>query len=68
MRVGRTQRRWIRWCRYIQKTQSKANIKNKWCCEIHKGQTKAYADVMVAHRWTRRGLRAPWYPGWGDAQ
>lgn len=68
MRVARAQRRWVRWCRYIQKTQSRANIKNKWGCEIHKGQAKAHVDVMVAHRWAPNGLRAPWYPDWGNAE
>lgn len=68
MRVGKAQRRWIKWCRYVQKTQSRANAGNRWGTTLHDGQAKAYADVMYAHRWAPNGVREPWWPGWGEAR
>ena len=64
MRVGKAKRRWLRWCRYIQKTQSESG--GRWSTGVHAGQALAYEKVMNAHRWAPHGLRAPWYPRWAD--
>jgi len=68
VRVGRAKRRWIAWCRYIQKTNSQANHLRDWGTNIHAGQAKAYEDAMYAHRWAPIGVRQPWYPRWGNAK
>jgi len=68
VRVNKAKRRWLKWCRYIQKTNSQANPKRGWGTGIHAGQSGAYVDVVYAHRWAPVGIREPWYPRWGDAR
>jgi hypothetical protein len=68
VRVNRAKRRWLRWCRYIDKTQSMANGSRKRWTEIHVGQAKAFEDVMHARRYAPIGVRVVWYPKWGSAR
>lgn len=68
MRVSRAKRRWLRWCRYIQRTQSQANAHSKWGTYAHDGQARAYSDAMYAKRYYPKGVREPWYPRWGRAR
>lgn len=68
MRVGKARRRWIRWCRYVQATNTLASPSRRWGTGIHGGQAKAYEDVMFAQRPMARGVRVPWYPKWGSAR
>lgn len=67
MRVGRAKRRWLKWCRYVQKTQTRASKQRSWGTEAHTGQAYAYYGVMYARRWAPNGLRVVWYPKWGNA-
>lgn len=64
MNASRARRRWLKWCRYIDKTQSETPHRSY--AGTHTGQAKAYTDVMFAHRCTPRGARVPWYPKWGS--
>lgn len=68
MRVSRAKRRWLRWCRYVDKTQTLANRSRGWGTDAHTGQAKAYADVMYAGRWVPNGIRPVWYPSWGTVR
>lgn len=62
MRTGKAKRRWVRWCRYVAKTQSVANRSRLWGTDAHNGQAKAYADLSIAGI---PGMRPVWYPRWG---
>lgn len=63
MNAGRARRRWLKWCRYVDKTQTRTRKRNM--AGIHVGQVKAYSDASVAQRYYPKGLRMPWYPYWG---
>ena len=69
MNASRAKRRWLRWCRYVQKTQSRANAHSKWnAAGTHHGQAWAYSDAMYANRYYPKGVREPWYPRWGTVR
>jgi hypothetical protein len=68
VRVSRAKRRWLRWCRYVATTQTRANPTRHRATDAHNGQVNAYADYMYAHRWVPRGVRYVWYPKWGSVQ
>lgn len=68
MKVAKAKRRWIKWCRYVDKTQSKAAFQRRWGTETHAGQAVAYYDVMFARRYPPRGGRVVWYPKWGSVR
>lgn len=67
MRVSRAKRRWIKWCRYVDKTQSRTSLA-ALRSGAHLGQVDAYADYMFAHRYVPRGARYVWYPKWGSVR
>jgi hypothetical protein len=66
MRVNKAKRRWIRWCRYVDKTQTVAA--NKAYAGTHLGQALAYESYMYANRWAPKGVRVVWYPAWGSVR
>lgn len=66
MNASRAKRRWITWCRYIDKTQTATD--SKWYAGMHRGHTKAYDDLMYARRAFPRGVRLPYYPRWGTVR
>lgn len=63
MRASRARRRWLKWCRYVDKTQTRRARSG-----VHYGQASAYVDVMYARRWSPKGVREPWHPKWGMAR
>lgn len=67
MRVSRAKRRWIRWCRYVDQTQTQTGPSKHWG-GFHQGQANAYADYMFAKRYVPRGARWVWYPEWGNVR
>jgi hypothetical protein len=66
MNVARVKRRWLRWCRYVDKTQTRADRSRGWGTDIHTGQSKAYDGVTYAKRYVPIGLRVVWYPRWAN--
>lgn len=68
MRASRAKRRWLRWGRYVNATQTRANRSRGWGTDIHTGQARAYSDVMYARRYAPIGLRVVWYPRWVHAR
>lgn len=68
MNASKAKRRWIRWCRYVDKTQTRANAHRTWGTETHEGQAIAYYDTMFARRYPPVGARVVWYPKWGTAR
>lgn len=68
MNVGRARRRWLKWCRYVQKTQTLADPRRRWGTGAHAGQARAYQDAMFAGRYAPKGVRNVWYPRWGNAK
>lgn len=67
MRVARAKRRWVKWCRYVAKTQSQTSP-HRHLSSAHRGQVDAYADYMFARRYVPRGARYVWYPKWGSVR
>jgi hypothetical protein len=65
VKVARAKRRWLAWCRYVDKTQSQANRSARWGYQTHQGQSKAWNNYMFAHRWPPRGCRYVPVPRWG---
>lgn len=63
MNASRARRRWLKWCRYIDKTHSAGG--GKWGARVHEGQAKAYQDAMFARRCYPKGARQPFYTSWG---
>lgn len=66
MNASKARRRWLTWCRYIDKTQSMTS--NRRFAGIHAGQAKAYECVMFARRSFPRGVLVPYYPRWGTVK
>ena len=66
MNANKARRRWIRWCRYVAKTQS--GTAHRSYAGTHHGQAKAYQDAMYAGRYAPIGVRAVWYPRWGSVR
>lgn len=64
MRVGKAKRRWIAWCRYVQKTQT--SRRSRAYGEIHAGQAKAFEGATFANAYPPKGARSVWYPRWGS--
>lgn len=63
MNASKARRRWLRWCRYVQKTGSVSG--NKLHAGIHAGQGNAYNDAVFARRAFPKGARYVYYPRWG---
>ncbi len=61
MNATKAQRRWIAWCRYVQKTGTQANRSRGWGTDAHNGHAKAFNDATFAGR----GARYLYYPSWG---
>ena len=76
MNASKAKRRWIKWCRYVDKTQSQTAARSHAGTHYgqakaygtHYGQAKAYRDAMCAGRWAPNGVRVVWYPRWGSVQ
>ena len=66
MNANRARRRWLKWCRYVDRTQTIPA--GKWGSGVHAGQAKAFEGVMYAQRYYPKGLRPVWYPRWGNAK
>ena len=66
MRANKAKRRWIKWCRYVDKTQTRS-AKSGYGGS-HVGHSKAYADAMYAHRWAPNGIRSVWFPRWATSR
>jgi hypothetical protein len=66
--ASRARRRWLKWCRYVDKTQSIRAGSKMAFTEIHEGQAKAYQDAMFARRYFPKGARQPFYPRWASAR
>ena len=66
MNASRARRRWLRWCRYVDKTQSLPS--NPHIGNVHDGQALAYEDLMYARRAFPRGVRIPYYPRWATVK
>lgn len=67
MNASKAKRRWIRWCRYVAKTQTQAK-RSHLLPGTHAGQVKAYSDLTYAGRFYPRGVRYVWYPRWGSVR
>lgn len=63
MRVGKAKRRYLKWLRYIQKTQSETG--HRYSAGYHRGMVIAHDDAMKAHRWAPIGFRVVVMPMWG---
>lgn len=61
MNAAKARRRWLAWCRYVDKTQTQPSPRRY----VHVGQAKAYADAMFAGRAYPRGARYVYFPRWG---
>lgn len=69
MNASRARRRWLRWCRYVNATQTQAiSSGRRWGTDIHTGQVKAYHDYTFARRAFPRGARVIYYPKWGHTR
>jgi hypothetical protein len=64
--ASKARRRWLRWCRYVQKTQSFSN--GKWGSGTHAGQAKAWEGAMFSKRYAPKGARYVRIPPWGVAR
>lgn len=62
MRAAAAKRRWLAWCRYVEKTGSVSQ--SSWHNGPHQGEIKALSDHMRAKRYAPIGLRVPYYPRW----
>lgn len=66
MNASRARRRWLKWCRYVDKTQSQTSNKN--FAGTHAGQARAHQDVTFAQRYFPKGARRPFYPPWASVR
>ncbi len=62
MNANKAKRRWLKWCRYQQKTGSTCN--HRYLAGVHRGQVAAFHDHMHAKRYYPKGLRTPHSPRW----
>jgi len=60
MNAAKAKRRWLRWCRYVAATGTKAGPYGGY----HSGHAKAYDNHMFAGRYAPIGARVPYYPRW----
>jgi hypothetical protein len=65
MNASKARRRWLRWCRYVDKTGS---VSAKWGIGIHSGHAKAWEAAMIAKRYPPKGVRYVRIPPWGVAR
>ena len=65
MNAARARRRWLAWCRYVDKTQSRPRGNDHRPAFTHIGQAKAYQDAMFAGRAFPHGVRYVYFPKWG---
>lgn len=65
MNAAKAKRRWIAWCRYVEKTDTRTKPS---FAGLHQGHTKAYQDLMFAGRAYPQGARWVYYPKWGIGQ
>lgn len=66
MNATKARRRWIAWCRYVQKTGTQANLSRGWGTDAHDGQARAFDDATFAGRTCPRGARLLYFPSWGN--
>ena len=60
MNAARARRRWMAWCRYVDKTQTRTSSGSAWrSSDVHWGQVEAYWDARYA-RLTARQVEAYW--------